>query len=148
MPNVIYTPPKEIFEFQTETVAEKLNVGGLSHILNGIEVITNKGIFCSFEGVKYPKKGFPFPDAVHAINQVKRQTMMLVLPIARKEMVLPMSTLLLIGHKRRIKLLQNFLEHYNRNMEYIIHNVYVKREFMTPCAREIRNFIEVFLINR
>ena len=143
---VIYRPPNEVLENPPKTVNDIVGVDHRVHILCGVEAKKGEGQFTEFVGVKYPKKGFPFPEAIYAINQVKRNTMMLLLSLVRKELILSYIGFALIRFKKKISFIENILEQYNRNNDYLLQNVYVKYEYMTPCARALRSFIEDFLI--
>lgn len=141
-------PPDEVFDRPPQSTIERVGgVGMKLHILERYTVLHTGGMFLYFKGVKYPKKGFPFPEALHAINIVKRQMMMLINTVARKEMVLPAVGIVVIPFKKKVALLEHTLANFNRSNDYILANVYLKEVYMTPCARELRKFLSFFLYN-
>ena len=86
-------------------------------------------------------------QAALANNIVKRQTMMIVLSLANKDMALPILGFLILPYKTKLKIITRFLENYTRNADYIMEQVYLKDRFMTPCAQEIKKILTATLTN-
>ncbi len=84
------------------------------------------GIEIHIQGGAYPYKGMATPEAIHAINTVKT-------------LCLEMLRL------RPLRKPQNVLRSFDKVSDSVIRPYIIKREYMTPFAREIRTFIEIFL---
>ena len=135
-------PPESVFDRPPMTLEEKVMEGNPIHIFTGkVTVPPEGGMNLWFKEVPYPKKGFPFMQATLANNIVKRQTMMIVSSVAQKRMILPIMGFMLMRYKNKIAMLENFLNHYVRNSDYIMTQFYLKDQFMSPPAKQIQIFI-------
>lgn len=68
-------PPEETYQAQKQLVEGKdplLNEKNVLHMIEKIEWVQYQGCLAYFKGAKFPKRYFPTPDGVYAINQVKR----------------------------------------------------------------------------
>lgn len=67
-------PPKEVFEDEGQVIggAAALAEGQINNIVTSIEYPEEGGILVYRQGDKYPSKGWPFFDAVFAVDIVKR----------------------------------------------------------------------------
>lgn len=95
------------------------------------------GIYIHLDGLKYPTKGFPFPDACQAANIVKRMFIGQVRFLAKH----PLSLLSFI----RKKVLGKWLREMCSVAEIALEQYYLKDYRYIICCREIRKFIEKFL---
>ncbi len=111
-----------------------------------IDVGPHGGMLLWHEGVPFPKKGFPYPEALWAVNIIKRQTMMLVMSFARKELLAPIGIFCLLPYSMKLSYIQNLLDRYCWNSDYILSNVYLKERYMTPCAKELMKMMDLFLV--
>lgn len=140
-------PPETVFERAPITDEDKLYTGAAPmHIFTGkITIPPEGGMNLWFKGVPFPKKGFHFPQAAMSINIVKKNTMMIVIGAAQKNLLLAGIGFALTSFKRKISVLETFLKHYNRNANYLLDRIYLKDQYMTPCSQQIKKFLECFL---
>lgn len=143
------TPPETVFERAPITDEDKLYAGAAPmHIFTGkITVPPEGGMNLWFKGMPFPKKGFHFPQAAMSVNVVKKNTMMIIIGAANKNLFLAGLGFVLTPWKRKISVLENFLFHYNRNANYMLDRVYLKDNFLTPCAQQIKKFLYQFLFD-
>lgn len=141
------TPPAPVFERPPISDDEKIYNGAAPmHIFTGkVTVPPEGGMNLWFKGVPFPKKGFHFPQAAYSINIVKKNTMMIVIGAAQKNLLLAGIGFAFTPFRRKISVLETFLKHYNRNANYLLDRVYLKDNFMTPCSQQIKKFLECFL---
>lgn len=113
--------PREIFEYPP-SLEERILQDSHIHIPLQVERIDiEKGIWVYVKGHTFPQKGIATPEAIWAINHVKRLT---------KEFLRHPWLLVLLGRKNAVRALERVLWH--GMAPYII-----KQEFLTPCAREV-----------
>ncbi len=139
-------PPDEVFDRPAVSTMQQVgSVGHKLHIFERIEVKPEGGMFLHFKGLAHPKKGFPFPEAIHMINIVKRNIMMLVHTVASREIKFAAVGLILTPHKQKVSLVTKFLREFVRSNDYLLTNIYLKEKYMTPCSAEIYKFLLLFL---
>ena len=80
----IVLPPRELFKNQKSRLRDKIGGSDYHYDLERAEVITGKGSRLYFKGMKFPIKGWPYKEATFVCNIVKRQTMMVALSLANK----------------------------------------------------------------
>lgn len=144
-------PPKDIFLNQKKEVISNLNETPESvlkenpkgFLVKRIEINEVKGIFVYYEDCPYPRRGFPFPEAVASINIVKRIIMDYTRLLSSKEMIL--SWILIILSKRRIERIETMLSIFERSCYPIVKDYIVKPNLMTPLASELQGIIYGFL---
>lgn len=144
-------PPKDIFLHQKEEVVPNLNETPESvlrenpkgFLVKRIEINEATGIFIHYEDCPYPRRGFPFPEAVASINIVKRMIMDTVRLLSSKEIIL--SWILILVSKRRIERIEAILSLFNRSCFPLIKQYIVKPNLMTPLASELQGIIYGFL---
>jgi len=143
------TPPEAVFERPPVGPEARLyRSGAKMHIFTGkITVPEEGGLNLHFKGLPYPKKGFAYPEAAMAINTVKRQTIMLASMLGDKNLLLPAIVFMLFPYKKKLKIFNNLINHYCNNSWFVMQNIFLKENYMTPCCQEIRKFITHFLIN-
>ncbi len=116
-------PPKFLFEDQTTPEQKIIQENTRPLVIEKIDF--SDGIKVFYQSIPHPKKGFPTPAATVAINRCKRVFMaaLRVFPLRRPS--------ILLGAYNHICY---------REIPYM------KSEYMTPVARELKYFIYVFLI--
>jgi hypothetical protein len=125
-------PPKEAFQREPSTAQTIIDEGSVSFIMKKIE-ITDKGMELHMENAKYPKKGFPFPEAIFGANQAKR----LFMEVSKLAFNNKLS-FLFINKKESL----NF---YCTAAYKSIYPFILKDEFMMPVARELKKIMTKFL---
>ena len=144
-PSKIILPPRELFKNKQSRLSEKVGNSDYHYDLERAEIVTDHGSRLFFKGMKFPIKGWPYMEAIFVCNIVKRQTMMIAFSLARKEFLLPALAFIFTPFKFKIKILENFLKHYNRNADYLLNDIFLEEKYMIECSREIRKFIRNFL---
>lgn len=160
--NVPYPPP-DIFEFKKNIRAPATQVMETSNstfVFQGIkyktrdklitmgvtpDVPVEDGIHAYFEGVPYPAKGHPFPEALYAINGVKRLFINMAKIASSKEFAFSFVGIIFLGKKRRVRLLETILSNMNEMALMIMKPYYLDDDYYAPIAKEVREFISEFL---
>lgn len=146
----IVRPPAHIFErsfaeksggdnIVAQTVAAQANV---TYVATNID-IKKDGIFIYYKDLKYPTRGWPFPEALWSVNTVKRHLMSLILSIADKSLWPVILVFLLLPKKNKI--ISNFIYRFTWTAHWSLAHCYLQPELYSPCCIEIRKFVEVFL---
>jgi hypothetical protein len=127
----IALPPREFFE-QAPSVNESIiDEGSTSFIADKVEIDKDKGILLTIRGADHPKKGFPFPEAIYAINQAKR--------LLREFLVLGRAHWYLVPFFNINKIIDSYCSVALRNLQPFI----IKPECMQPAAKETLNLISL-----
>ncbi len=114
-----YNPPKDIFA---------RNKGGIKvKMAERVEYPPEGGIYTYYEGMKYPKKGAPFPQAVIALEGVKSAAMQTLSFLSRNKWILPFVFIL------RKKFLKEFMAYANK----MLSPYYLKPERYCISAKEV-----------
>jgi len=132
-------PPKEVFA--NRDVAETmLSEGNVTHLLDHFEYPASGGILIHIVDAKFPKKGFPFPEAIWSINLAKKffisTLKILTLPAMRGWFIAA-----LLPFKVKVTLLRDVLIEYNRLATGAISPFVLKRQFMTPSSNELEALV-------
>ncbi len=141
-------PPDDVFANRS-AVGEILREGNITYDLDitkpkPIEYPQTGGILIHITGAKYPKRGFPFPEAIWAINLAKKFFVALLKILTIKGM----RGWLFVGFlpfKKKVKVLEQTLEQYNRLAYGAISPFILKERYLTPCAGEVIYLSSVFL---
>ncbi len=137
-------PPAESFE--NRTAGEQiLNQGNVTHILDHIEYTKNKGINVYIKDAKFPKKGWPYPEAIWAINVAKS---LFVEPI--KVLLAPqlrgIALGLLLPFKSKLNLVERALQTYCNLSLNVISPHIIKYDYLAPCSKEMEAVVYTFLV--
>ncbi len=135
-------PDAGIFE-QKPAAAQILNEGNITHILDHIEYTPN-GTLVYIKDAKFPKKGFPFPEAVWAINIAKKFFIETVRLLSQKQMR-GWALVFLLSFKSKMRLLEQALESYTRISLNVLSPYIVKYQHLTPCSKEVEAVTFTFL---
>ena len=119
--------------------ATESTVQGSSQPVHKISKIdyTEDGIFIYYEGLLYPRKGFPYPEMIQAANIVKKALVGAIRSFSA-------SPLMALGLLRR-KTLGEFLHQFTLFAETTMDAFYWKPEFYSKTAKEINKFITTFV---
>lgn len=122
-------PPDILFEKQK--TGHLLNEKSPVYLIEKMELVENFGMCITYKNVPYVKKGFPTPEALYAINQVKK----LILEFLK----LCKNPFFLIGilFTDKNKLLQSF----NVVFDKIFGNQAIKEQFMCRSAFYLAKFV-------
>lgn len=94
---------------------------------------------------KFPEKGFPTPERIAAVNIVKRITLSLLMPLASKEIILPLVGFVLTPYKKKISLIEKILSHYLRMTEQILGSCLLEDERYILFCQELITFVCNFI---
>ncbi len=121
-------PPDELFDNRYDL---SKNVIAENRVVLDVDKIDCKqgGILIWYKGVKVPRKGFPYPEAVVSMNLCKRVLMEGLKSVSVWSLMKPS------------KLLASYLHVCYREIEPHI----LKDEYLTPFARELKKAVCVFL---
>lgn len=129
----IPTPPPELYvrKNRNNTTGEKTR----AYILEKIDCKTNEGIFVYRVGATYPEKGWPTPEGLFALNQVKR--------LIREFLELCKNPLIALGVVTydKEKLMDQFVVLFDKMYE--VHTR--KMEFLCPASKNFYLFVSNFL---
>lgn len=129
-------PPKEVFKYPPtvssdvkfeDRVKSEQNV---SYILEKLEVTETDGLLLHIQNAEYPKRGFPFPEAIAHINTIKR------LLVVASKVINPLSLFFINKNKA--------IEGFNEVALYNIKPYILKTEYLTPVAKEIQKIVSGF----
>lgn len=132
-------PPREVFEHSKINTTEFL-----THQPQPIFVITKfeypeeGGIYVWYEGVPYPRKGFPFPEAAQANNTAKRTLISLLKWLAKN----PLAMISLLWKKN----MENFLRGMAEIFRITLGQYYLVEKRYSINTREFQKLIKSFLL--
>lgn len=141
----IVLPKQDVFSGTHAIDSAILQPGVVYHIYEKTEYPDEGGILVYYKGVPYPKKGFPFPEAIYAIDIAKRFTLAFISMLSAKALILPMIVYSLLPWKIKLKPIQNALFQYARMNEWIMSPCFLKREYCCKTANGVRTFLEIFM---
>lgn len=127
-------PPNWLFkQEQYETI---LNEKSVTYLMEKVEVVETRGILCYYKGTPYARKGFPTPQAIFALNQIKK----LLLEFSK----LLKNPFFLLGvlFSNKTQLCQSFNDIFNKQASQIV----IKDEYMCRCAFNFANFTHSMLL--
>ncbi len=142
----IMKPQADAFDGQaTVTGGAMVYKGQKHHAYTHTTYPPEGGIYVHYHQLPYPKKGFPYPEAVHMNDVLKRVTMTMVKSIATKDMLIPFITMALMPWKKKMRIVNKFLENYNRIGDWLLVGHYLKPERCTNFVRSLRVSLDWFL---
>lgn len=135
--------------------------GGSEHVINReylapkqtfyvaekIEYPPEGGIYVHYKGMPYPRKGFPFPEAMYLNDIHKRVSVTIAKSILSKDMLLPMSIFAFYPWKKKIKVANNFITNYCRVGTWVAGSYTLLDEKMSYCCRALNDIINLFMKN-
>lgn len=125
----IPTPPSELFvrEKRTLTTGEEVPV----YMLEKIDCLPQQGILVYRTGATYPEKGWPTPEAIYSLNQIKK--------IILEFMGLCKNPFILFGLLITDK--NVLMRRFNVVFEKVFEVHVLKEEYLCPAARAFYNFV-------
>jgi len=125
----IPTPPPELFvrEKRTATTGEQAPI----YMLDKIDCVPLQGVLVYRTGATYPEKGWPTPEALYSLNQIKRMIL--------EFMGLCKNPFILLGLLVTDK--NTLMRRFNVVFEKVFELHVLKEEFMCPAARAFNNFV-------
>lgn len=125
------TPPDDLF-ININAKNEKVVEGGNFFEFEKVEYPESGGILMYFQGCMFPRKGFPFPEGMWAVNGIKRTVRLFLSALGPYK---------LLRKKSRERILNALW--WNCDMFYS--KVALKDRFFCPVAKESKFFTDTFL---
>ena len=126
----IPSPPSEVFGENPIDVANE--TGKAIYVIDHIEYPETGGIFVYYKGLKYPRKGFPFPEAIYVTNIVKR----MVVNLSHYPLWLPVCLC-----RRSFK---RFLDRFTNLTDMVVGSYYFTPRYQMAPAKELNRWITLF----
>jgi len=146
-PGVIRPPAifyeESITNATDQTIAAQKNI---TYITERIEATPN-GIMKYNKGMLFPEKGWPTPEAMWNCNIVKRKLMGTLYILTEKHGIFSIIGFLITPWPWKKKWLNNFLHWFNWECEWILRTIYYKEEIYSPCPKELKKALYLFLYN-
>lgn len=128
-------PQPPDFLFHKEKTGYLLNEKQPIYLIEKMEAVEHFGMCVYYKGVPYAKKGFPTPEAIFAINQIKK-----ILLEGSRQLKSPLI-LLWLATTNKTELCRSF----NVVFDKIFGNFRMKEEFMCRSAFNFANFLHSLL---
>ena len=138
-------PNKDAFE--NNAPHSSMMVGQYAHIFERVEYPESGGMFAYFQGMPFPRKHMPFPEASWANDVAKRITMFFINSFTKKAFALPILAFGILPWKVKIKAFESILAQWVRVCDYILHQYYLRASILAPVCIELRFLIENSLID-
>jgi len=141
----VLKPLESAFEGSHVIGNQILGQGQKFHMFERVEYPPEGGIYVYYRGLPYPKKGFPYPEAIW-MNDVLKKNLRLVLDtFGQKGMVLAGIGFILTPWKIKMRVAEKFIQGFASISQWLMSSHYLKEERHSPAAREVRVFVRVFL---
>lgn len=150
-------PPKDLFMYQDSPEVGILKENTQHYIIEKIETVPGKGIQVYYKDIKYPRKGFPTPESVSAVNIVKRLFIEFIKMMGSPQFFISLILLFIFRSKKRelkdgiptgnyikISSIEKLLTSFNRISYGVVSPYMLKPENMTPLASELQGVIYAF----
>ncbi len=141
----VLRPLQSAFEGEHVVGTSILGQGQKFHIFERVDYPESGGIYVYYRGLPYPKKGFPYPEAIWMNDILKKNLRLIIDLVGQKAMVLPAIGLMLTPWKYKMAMLDNFIRGMASISQWLMSGHYLKEERLSPIARELRHFISEFL---
>lgn len=120
--------------------------GQLYHIAERVEYPPEGGIYVHYKGMLFPKKGYPFPEAIYANDNLKRVTRFLITLISGTEMIPSIVVFAILPWKFKVKKIEQMIDEYVRIAIWMQNECYLIPDRYSNCSKEIGGFVFDFLI--
>lgn len=133
-PAQVLRPADDVFGSSNVLETHIVHVGQKYPIYERTEYPAGGGIYVYYRGMKFPKKGFPFPEAVWGNDVVKRISTMTLNILFSKDTLVFMPLFLILPWKKKMKVLHTIISGYTRAADWIAKSHFLKIERMSnPC---------------
>lgn len=142
----VIMPDKNVFDDKRHVIESSLIQQGMKyHIYLRTEYPEEGGIYVYYKGLPYPKKGFPYPEAVWANDVIKRITLTIFKSVVMKETIPALLMVAIFPWKIKIKIVENFLHNYARVSDWIFHQHFLKPDRYSNACRVLIDIVNTFL---
>lgn len=139
----IVRPDPKMFDRQ-DVAPGILYKGARFHVFERAEYPADGGILCHYKGMKYPKKGFPYPEAVMAVNMLKKN-LKTALSVVGKATVIPLVVFAILPWGMKKKALARVLGSYVELADNIFVSHYLQPDRYCKAAKEVWRFMAIAL---
>ena len=139
-------PNRDVYEHE-DTIKKISKEAGYDFIVKHLDFRRDTGILVYYEGAEYPKKGGTEPEAMFAINIMKKIIVHPTRLLLNWELYPTVILFLLKTKKGKAKFLNKVLNVYNEISTRAIEGVLIKRCYMTPTGKAIDMLVYKTLIN-
>ncbi len=142
----VVAPPDDIFASKHVVDETMFQDGAVFYAYERTEYPPEGGIYVYYEGMPYPQKGFPFPDAVWMNDVVKRITVFFLRSMGSKDMILPALAFAILPWKWQLRTFEKFLYNFARVALWMFQSIFLKDDRYCNAGRSLRKLVERFLI--
>ncbi len=139
MKSVVPYPPRELFLYD-DKVQDMMKEQHITYFFERIEYVPFQGSLFYIQGADQPRKGFPTPDAIWAINQIK----VVVTEAMKLTFTAPMITGLLLT-RNKLKFIEKVIRSFNFVGNRVMRSYLYKEIFLTRAAYSFNNVVMVFM---
>lgn len=139
-------PNRDVYEHE-DTRKSIMKEKDYDFIVKHLDFRRDTGILVYYEGAEYPKKGGAEPEAMFAINIMKKIIVHPTRLILNWEFYPTILLFLLKTRQGKAQFLNKILKVYNEISRRAIEGVLIKRYYMTPTAKAIDILVYKTLIN-
>lgn len=143
----VLRPRPDAFEAKHAIEQSILSTGQRYHMFDHVEYPPEGGIYVYYKGMPFPKKGFPFPEAVWQNDIMKRIVMTMIKSFASKSMILPIMSFAILPWKVKVRALERILNNLFRVTDWLTRDSYLKEERYSNPARALRIAVRAFLLD-
>ncbi len=137
-------PPQSIFRYQVDKITQVTQEKRQVFFLDYISYPAEGGIYFYQRGLKYPRKGFPTPEAVGANNLIKRFLRNQIIFFTQKEFLVSFFPFLLLPWKYKMRIVARWIQGFKQFSFLAIQPyIYEDKRYSIPC-QALRKFITVF----
>lgn len=136
-------PKRDSFEYKYQNTidAYHLGEGNTFPIAEDVKYPPEGGIYVYYKGMPFPKKGFPYPEAVWHNDILKRVTLTIAKTFANKYMLVPLSLIVLMPWFMKKSILEGVLSNFVRIGEWLFMGDFLKADRYSNPARGLRKML-------
>lgn len=143
-------PPDEIYKYRRNRMAPAQDIWGrgtVTYIPERAEYKDGIGNFVHFMGTPFPSRCVAPPEAIHAMNGIKRLLLVSVQLLSSKELRIPLFTSIFIGKKGMGRLLNQVCGYFLSIGAVTILPYYMLDGYYCPLVKELRKALFSFLLD-
>jgi len=138
-------PDKGVFEHQANPTDMVTAETQYVNIIEKVDYESPNGIEIHLRGALFPSKGFPTPEAILAVNHVKRFLMGEIQTVMKTDLKYFLALAVFLPWKRKLKIFNIWVKDFVVLSDQILNSYYLKPERMSPLGRELNSTITKFL---
>jgi len=136
--------PQEILE-NPSGIQQIVNEGNSFYVIEKVDFEDGTRVW--IKGAEYHQKGMGTPDALFALNVIKRIVTQALKIGLRYEFVLGVVLIVLKPRKWRVATIQALMQSFNEICHKVVSPFIIKPKYMLPIAREVRSILKCFTCN-